>query len=164
MSSISDTENIRTIYQQFCSRILIRMYNVKIKMLKNLRMRRTKNVSHQKQMIKIKYMEHVFRNRNRTNFENSFRKQISKTDFNNRNIEKKIKYMELACWTQKQDQFWKQFSETEYRERINIKYMELACQRPLVILMLLAPEWTHWIYTKRWKDEIFEESINDEEF
>ena len=105
MSSISDTENIRTIYQQFCSRILIRMYNVKIKMLKNLRMRRTKNVSHQKQMIKIKYMEHVFGNRNRTNFENSFRKQISKTDFNNRNIEKKIKYMELACWTQKQDQF-----------------------------------------------------------
>ena len=38
-------------------------------------MRRTKNVSHQKQMIKIKYMEHVFRNRNRTNFENRFQQQ-----------------------------------------------------------------------------------------
>ena len=93
------------------------MYNVKIKMLKNLRMRRTKNVSHQKQMIKIKYMEHVFGNRNRTNFENSFRKQISKTDFNNRNIEKRSNIWSLLVGhrnrTSFENSFRKQNTERE---------------------------------------------------
>ena len=40
------------------------------------------------------------------------------------------------------------FGKQKEKEIIKIKYMKLACRRRLVILMLLARGWTHWITQK----------------
>ena len=50
------------------------------------------------------------------------------------------------------------------KQIIKIKYMKLACRRRLVILMLLARGWTHWITQKGGKMRYLKKASMNENY